>query len=203
MAYLIGASRIRLFVLTEENRGSLQVSSHSVEEGEEITDHVQPDSEEISISGELVGSGFKTIVARIKGWQNAGARVRYVGKTALRNCIITDFIPSFSKDIKNGCQFSMTLKRIRIASPAYIPSNTDTPTEERTTADAGVQSVSRSNSEGAYHVVKAKDTVYALVNGPYKQYGKTCADIMEANPSAFSRSGDFTSLIVGSRLNMG
>ena len=66
-----------------------------------------------------------------------------------------------------------------------------------------MQSVEVNNQQDQYHAVKAGDTVWSLVNGPYKKYGKSCEEIMAMNPDAFSKPGDFSTLKVGARLKMG
>lgn len=203
MAYLTGSRRVYLFVSEEENQTSIQASEHSVEQGESLTDHVRPDAETISVSGVISGRNHKSIVSLIKGWEKSGKAVRYSGRTKLTQCLISDFSPSYSKDIENGCGFSMTLRKVRVAKPAYVAPETTQATETKPLADAGMQSVEVNNQQDQYHAVKAGDTVWSLVNGPYKKYGKSCEEIMAMNPDAFSRPGDFSTLKVGARLKMG
>lgn len=201
MAYLIGTSRLYLFVVSEENTTSITASEHSVEKGEAITDHVKAEPESVSISGMLVGSGHANSLATLKSWEKSGELLQYSGGTILQRCLIRNLQASYSADLSGGCKFSMELKTVRLAAPAYVSENTTV--ETAATVDAGVQSVEKNSSDGVYHTVKAGDTVWALVNGPYKKYGKSCDDIMEMNPKAFSRAGDFRTLRVGARLRMG
>ena len=203
MAYLTGTRRVYLFVSEEENGTSIKASEHSVEQGMDLTDHVRPDSETISIRGVISGRNHRSIVSLIKKWESTGRAVSYSGRTKLSRCLIDDFSPSYSKDIQNGCQFSMIIRKVRIARPAYVPAQTAQPQEAKPTTDAGMQSVETNNSEDQYHTVKAGDTIWALTHGAYKKYGKSCDEIMAMNPDAFSRPGDFTTLKIGARLKMG
>lgn len=200
MAYLTGTNRIYLFVTSEETNYSVSASTHSVEDGEDLTDHVKAGSDTISISGMLVGSGYKMRVNTIKGWEKSGEIVRYSGGLSLSRCIISNFSVSHSADVAKGCNVSMDLTAVRIAKPAYVPPAQSTP-QTAETGNAGVQSV-EANTQDEYHTVKSGDNVYSLVNGAYKKYGKSCQEIMDANPDAFSRPGDFTTLKVGARLKM-
>lgn len=203
MAYLTGSRRVYLFVSEEENPTSIQASEHSVEQGEDLTDHVRPEAETITLSGVISGRNHKSIVSLIKGWEKSGKAVRYSGRTKLTQCLVSDFSPSYSKDIENGCSFTMTLRKVRIARPAYVAPEAAQPAEIRPTADAGMQSVERNNSADSYHNTKIGDSVWSLVTGAYKKYGKSCEEVMAMNPGAFSKAGDFSTLKANIKLKMG
>ena len=188
MAYLIGSHKVYLFVETEETVQAASASSHAVEQGADITDHVKAEPEELTVSGEIVGRQHQSIISTIKSWERSGELLRYAGSQTLRSCIIQSFSPS--------------LKRIRIAAPAYVAA-ADVPREARETVSLGMQSVEVNDTGARYHTVKPGDTIYSLVNGPYRSEGKSCEDIMAANPDAFSKRGDFRTLKVGARLKMG
>lgn len=202
MAYLTGTRRIYLFVRTENNAQSISASEHSVETGADLTDHVKADAEEISLDGIISGRNYKNIVKVIKNWEKSGTRVNYSGNISLSGCLIHNFRPSFSADIQNGCTFSMELKKVRIAAPSYVVQPNNSAPETKETTNTGTNSVEVNNTDGDYHTVKSGDTVWSLVNGAYKKYGKSCQDIMIANPEAFSRKGDFKTLKVGAKLKM-
>lgn len=203
MAYLTGSRRVYLFVTEEENPTSIQISEHSVEEGQPLVDHTRPDAETLSLTGIISGRKAKSIISTIRSWQKSGQTVRYSGRSSLTRSLIREFSYSNSKDIKNGCSFTMTLVKPRIARPAFIPPDTTQPAETKATSDAGMQSVEVNNANDSFHSVKAGDSIWSLVNGPYKKYGKSCEEIMALNPDAFSKPGDFSTLKVGARLKMG
>lgn len=206
MAYLTGTERVYLFVTEEESPTSVQASEHSVEQGEDLTDHIRPNADEVTLSGVISGANHKNIISLIAGWQRSGQAVRYAGRATLSQAMIQDFSQTWSPAIKNGCSFSMTLKKVRTAKPAYVIPLTEAVTKVTETikavANAGTQSVEQNNKDDCFHPVKAGDSVWSLVNGAYKKYGKTCEQIMAMNPDAFSRKGDLTSLKTGARLRM-
>ena len=150
MAYLTGTRKVYLFVSEEDNQTSISASEHSVEQGMDLTDHVRPDAESVSLRGIISGSNYKSIVSLIKKWEKAGRTVNYSGRTKLSQCLIDDFAPSYSKDIQDGCQFTMVLRKIRIARPAYVPATAAQPQEAKPAADAGMQSVEANNPEDQY-----------------------------------------------------
>ena len=51
-----------------------------------------------------------------------------------------------------------------------------------------------------YYTVKKGDTVLKLISTTFKEYGLTAQELMNANPSAFSKPGVVTTLKVGARL---
>lgn len=187
---------IYVFVKDENKSFGVQATEHPVESGIDITDHVKRNPITMSISGEIVGENASSVMSKLKQIHQSGTFVKYVGRTTLNNCIITDFSTSHPHNIWGGCSFAMTLKEIRVASTSY-----------KKKKDTGNQQpVKKSEEEWVYHTVKSGDCVWNLVaakNAPYKQYGMTCDEIMALNPDAFSRPGDFRTLQVGAKLKMG
>lgn len=187
-----------LFITSEEVSYGVEATTHPVEDGIDITDHVRRKARSISLSGEIVGSNASTIRSKIIALHQKGALCEYAGRTSLSDCIIEDFSTSHPNTVWGGCEFSMTLKEIRTAKSAYKSGS-------RTRASTQ-QITSKSTSSNVYHTVKKGDCVWALVaasNAPYKKYGATCNQVMAWNPDAFSRRGDFRTLKIGYRLKVG
>ena len=110
MAYLIGSHKVYLFVETEETAQAASASSHAVEQGADITDHVKAEPEELTVSGEIVGRQYQSIISTIKSWERSGELLRYAGSQTLRSCIIQSFSPNFSAGVSGGCKFSLEPK---------------------------------------------------------------------------------------------
>ena len=68
------------------------------------------------------------------------------------------------------------------------------------TTNGGTQQTQSGSGTEVYHVVKSGETVWGLVNTTYKSYGLTCQELINNNPSAFSKQGDATTLQVGAKL---
>lgn len=191
-----------IFVETEDYAYNVEVTEHAVESGIEISDHVQRKATTLSITGEIVGRNSETIKNKLKQIEQEGVICKFVGRNTLDNCLITSFTPTYSVDIWGGCGFSMSLKEVRTATTSYVKSN-----KTKDTKKTGTQQVAtKSKDENVYHAVKKGDTVWALVaspKAPYKKYGFSCDKVMELNPSAFSRKGDFTTLQIGKKIIVG
>lgn len=189
-----------IFVVDEDMSYGVEVTSHTVETGIEISDHVKRKGVTLSLTGEIVGKNAASVLSKIKTMHQTGTLCKYVGRTALSNCVIAEFATSHPHNIWGGCSFSMTLKEIRTASTSYKQ-------KTKQTKKTGTQQVKNQSKEtGVFHTVKKGDTIWDLVaapNAPYKKYGLTCDDIMKMNPNAFSRPGDFRTLKIGAKLVIG
>lgn len=189
-----------IFVADESLTYGADVTEHTVEEGIDIADHVKRRATSMSITGEIVGRNASSITNKLKQLCHSGKLCSYSGRSTFTNCLITDFVPSYTYNIWGGCEFSMTLKEIRTASTSYKKSKNDT-------SKAGTQQVKKKSTVTyVYHTVKKGDTIWDLVaapKAPYKKYGLTCAEVMALNPKAFSRAGDFRTLQIGKKIIVG
>lgn len=203
-----------IFVDSEDISNDVEVTSHSVEQGMNLTDNVRRTGKTLSIKGYLVGEDVHALSMKIEELQNKGSLVDYRGDFYFTGLLITSFKKSTSQDAKGAYAFTMDLSMVRIAESAYVPppskppkasSNKNTSkgkTKKKTNAGTK-QTTKKSTKKWVYHTVKKGDTVWALVNGPYKSLKSTCDQIMKWNPTAFSRKGDFRTLQIGKKLKMG
>ena len=208
-------NNLYIHVTSESVSYGSEISSHPIETGGEITDHMQKKSFELSISGKIVNVNDKkasNILSELKTLQAKGSLITYVGRNILYNMQISSFSTSHPNTVWGGCEFSMTLKEVKIAKPAYV-----SPTEETGVQNAGTQKVEVGNENKVYHTVKKGDTCWSLVYKNYKDLvfyddgepipnqsiKDKCNEIMAQNPHAFSRKGDFGTLIIGAKIFVG
>lgn len=187
---------VYVWLENEDVKRNIETTSHPVEKGIDVTDHVSPKANEISISGEIVGENATNDLATLKSYMQKGTLLNYVGRNVMNNMQIVQFDTGHPNTIWGGCSFSMTLKEVRIAQSSY------------TVKKAGTQQINKNTVTGTpvYHTVKSGDTVWLLFadsKAPYRSYGKDCNWVMQNNPSAFSKKGDFKSLKVGAKLIVG
>lgn len=194
-----------VFVESEDLAHDVESSSHPVEQGVDITDHIQRTPPEISISGKIVSYGdtkASDVLAQLKKMQLGGSLINYIGRNSCTNMQIQSFSTSHPNSVWGGCDFRMTLKEVRIAKPAYVAEQVN---------NGGTQQITQGENNNVYHTVKAGDCVWSLViTGAYKSYDPKyskpmdkCNWVMEQNPDAFSRPGDFRTLQVGKRILVG
>lgn len=80
---------------------------------------------------------------------------------------------------------------------------TKSSTTTKATTSKSTKQVSSGDNKAVYHTVKKGNTVWGLVNNNYKSLGKSVQWVIDNNPKCFSKKGDPTTLIVGSKLLMG
>lgn len=194
-----------IFVEDESLQHDVESSSHPVEKGVEITDHVQRKPQELSLKGKIVdhnGAKASDILEKIKQLQKSGSMIYYLGRNSMVNMQIQSFSTSHPNTVWGGCEFNMTLKEVRIAKPAYNASRVN---------NGGTQQVDKGENKNIYHTVKKGDCVWSLViTGAYKsldpKYSKPmdkCNWVMSQNQSAFSRKNDFRTLQIGKKILVG
>lgn len=110
---------MELFVISEEPEYSVQVSSHNVEKGGTITDHIQKDTASLHLEGLLIGPQAANYKQRLVKAMNEGKLLQYTGRNMMLNCVITSLRTAHDSSIANGMSFTMSLKQVNIVKPAY------------------------------------------------------------------------------------
>lgn len=197
---------IYVFVDSENVTDGVSATTHPVEKGEPLTDHVQPSPETISITGELVGENAADTLSKLKKIMRTGTLVDYTGRNYIKNALLLNFDTGHPYTVWGGCTFSADIQKVRIAKSPYNASS----------GNGGTQQVEEnSNATKVYHTIKKGDTVWGLVaasNAPYKSLKRegagsgttnACNWVMKNNPHAFSRYGDFRTGQIGKKLYVG
>lgn len=201
-------NNLYIFVEDEEVSNAVESTSHPVEQGIDITDHVQRKPIELSLKGKIVDYGSTKaadVLQRLKEWQRSGSMITFKGRNVLYDLQIQDFTTTHPYSNWGGCDYSMTLKEVRIAKSAYVA-----PKKNSSVTNCGIQQISKGENTAVYHTVKAGDNIWNLVSGAYKTLtpkGSNTMDkcnwVMAQNPSAFSKKGDFRTLQVGQKILIG
>lgn len=199
-------NNLYVFVEDEEVSHDIEATSHPVEKGVDITDHIQRKPIELSLKGKIVdyeGKKATEVLDTIKKLQTGGSLVTYKGRNILYDLQIQSLSTTHPYTTWGGCDFNMTLIEVRIAKSAYT-------TPITAYKHGGMQQISKGESTSVYHTVKSGDCIWNLVTGAYKslepKYSNTmdkCNWIMSQNPSAFSKKGDFRTLQVGQKILVG
>lgn len=155
-----------VFVKDEDVKYGVSVSTHPVENGLDLTDHVKREPITISIKGEIVGKDAAKTLEKIVALHHSGKYVKYVGRNTLSKAIITSLDTSHPNTIKGGCSFTMEIKEIRVASRPLV---VKTVAAKKTTASGKQQITKKSTSTTRTYTVKQGDTLWAISK---KYYGK-------------------------------
>ncbi|WP_313893853.1 LysM domain-containing protein [Psychrobacillus sp.] len=171
---------IQIHVEKESLQNDVELPSHPVEKGINLTDHVERKPVVLSISGKLIrpdNTSLETLLGRLSTIETKGTVVNYEGRRIYHNLMIAAFSYDADSKIMNGFNFSMTLKEVRFAAPSYVslPKKTKT-------AVAGVSSVGRKQTVNKkqspiYHVTKKGDTY----SGIAQKYGAKWQEVQKNN----------------------
>lgn len=216
MAYLNG---YYIFVETEDLDRQVDTSTHSVEQGVDITDTVKRKPLQLSLSGSIVEYEKSkkqvkaaTIIKEFEQMMNTGKLITFNGRNYCANMQIQSFPTTHTNNNTGGADFTMSLQECRIVKNAYVPPIIHLGTYS---FNGGKQQVEKGENEEVWHTVKKGDCVAALVaepNAPYKNlkregaksgYWGACNWVMDKNQSAFSRKGDFRTLQIGKKILLG
>lgn len=195
-----------VFVQDESVSYEVESTSHAVEKGEPITDHVKRNPEVLSISGKIADYDSKKaseILSALLKLQADGSLINYLGRNYGGDYQIQSFNTSHPNTVWGGCEFDMTLKQVRIAKKAVIK-------QDGNKGTTSTQQVDKGENKNVYHTVKKGECVWNLVTKNYKSLEpkfntvmKKCEWVMQQNPNAFSRKGDFRTLKINAKLLVG
>ena len=110
-------------VVDESVSNETDITSHAVETGIDISDHIRNKPVQISISGNIVDVGdvkAYTILSQLQQFQKSGAMIEYHGRNVQNGLMIASFNTTHPNTINGGCEFSMELRGLRTAAPSYI-----------------------------------------------------------------------------------
>ncbi|TQR21795.1 LysM peptidoglycan-binding domain-containing protein [Psychrobacillus vulpis] len=171
---------IQIHVEKESLQNDVELPSHPVEKGINLTDHVEREPVVLSISGKLIrpdNTSLETLIGRLSTIETKGTAIVYEGRRIYHNLMIAAFSYDADSKIMNGFNFSMKLKEVRFAAPSYV----SLPAKAKS-AVAGVSSVGRKQTVNKkqspiYHVTKKGDTYYGVAI----KYGVNWQDVQKNN----------------------
>lgn len=219
---------VYIHVVNEDLSHNVEVSTHPVEQGVEITDTVKRGAASLSLSGNIVDYEVRGLQAKasnvirlLKQKASTGKLVTYTGRNICGSFQITSFSTGHPNTIWGGCTFSMELQECRIAKNSYVaPKTTATDGQNQSSVkDGGQQQVDKGENGEVYYTTKNGDTVWNLVvrksDGTIADYANLkrekcgngdwdkCKWVMANNRHAFSKFGVYESLQVDQKLYLG
>lgn len=208
-----------IHVTDEKVDYEVEASTHSVENDVDITDTIKRKSVQLSISGKIVnvpaplsngGEIIMTaasILEQLRTLQSCGAVIDYSGRNSESGFQIISLSTSHGNDVAGGAAFDMTLCELKTAQNSYTaPTVEDVVEASDAVTEGGDQIPEQGDSTEVWYTTQPGDVVWNLVADPSAVYknlrrdGQTDGDmgacnwVMEHNPHAFSRPGDFTSM---------
>ncbi|MCM1544693.1 MAG: hypothetical protein NC110_05270 [Ruminococcus sp.] len=143
-------------------------TEHPVEEGISLSDHTRRNPIEINLTGKIVGSNWKNVLDKLNAYKNKGTLITFTGRTTLKNAQIMNIDDSYDSSISDGCNYSMTIREVRIAQSAYVSSKAKTGSAVATAVIKSGSKIALS-SEPLYAASSSKSAVRSI-SGTYYIY---------------------------------
>ena len=127
---------LAIFVEQESVQDDIASTDHPTEQGLPLTSGIQRQPIKVSLQGVIVDNGkytAKQIRDNLKKLQKAGSLVTYKGNNTISNLQIQSFNGDWSNKNWGGFAYTMELKEVRIAKPAYVKKAATTPPSKKTT----------------------------------------------------------------------
>ena len=107
-------------VIESENpKDSATVTDKPVESGQDISDHVKQNSSTINIRGQMTEDAADKLTI-LKRYQRNGELLKYVGRNIYSNMVIEELDREHGVTNRNGFQFNIKLKQVRIATAKEV-----------------------------------------------------------------------------------
>lgn len=106
-------------VLSEDLAESSSTTDHALEDGEQITDHVNNDPIVLNIEGFIRDSTDQRLL-KLRNYREKGKLLSYNYRNRLETVLITSFNSKKDVKVSDGYTFTMTLKQVRLARAPNI-----------------------------------------------------------------------------------
>lgn len=196
-----------LFVKDESLDYTVTPATHPVERGVDITDHIHPQPKTLNLNGQIVGASAENTRGELVHRMNLGLTVKYAGRNIFTGAQIISFSTTSTNTVWGGYEFTMQLKEVRTAYPAYTNEN-DGRLLTGSLDDVGVQQITNVPlPRQRYHTVKRGQRLLDIAR-LYRQNGATESTIKALNSGkgsifAAGKSGDWNNLAPGANLLIG
>lgn len=104
----------------EKPRDLVTITDNSVENGQDVSDHVKQESSIIDLKGQMIGDDASKKLQQLKKYQREGKLLNYIGRNIYNNMGILTIDRDHGKQISNGFEFNITLKQVRIATAKTV-----------------------------------------------------------------------------------
>lgn len=102
-------------VIEEKLQYQNEISEHTVEDGEEIADHVRRRPRTLQLTATIAGRDYEIRYERLRELADSREMGMYVGITVWENVVIEQFDPSHTVRVSNGVTFTLTLRQVQVA----------------------------------------------------------------------------------------
>ena len=110
---------VEILVIDETPGCSNSVTEKPVEGGV-IVDNVKQNSTTLGLTGAVTGEDAFQKLQQLRKYSRSGELLRYEGRNIFTNVVIERFDTSHTVKIRNGFEFNLSLKEVRIATAQIV-----------------------------------------------------------------------------------
>lgn len=148
---------VEIDVITSENLNeSSKTTDHALEDGEQISDHVNADPINLALVGVIIDPNDEKLL-KLREFRQKGELLSYNYRNRLETVLITSFNTKRDPSVKDGYSFTMTLKQIRLVkAPNMIRVSVPVKKQVKAITKAGKKSVKKTASKTTTKKVTSK-----------------------------------------------
>lgn len=140
----------------EDLNESSTTTDHALEDGEQITDHVENDPITLTVTGIVIDRN-DTKLLKLRQYRQSGKLLSYNYRSRLETVLITSFNTKKHKDIKDGYDFTMNLKQIKMSkAPNVIRVSVPVKKQVKPITKVGKKTVKKATTKKAQKKVTSK-----------------------------------------------
>ena len=128
MAYTLTGKKNGVIRFTEAETGTItkeslstsnKITDNPIEDGSNINDHVFNNPDQFSITGTAIGNAGE-IKSKLDAMKEKGDIITYSGRIRIDNLVIQNWSPAYDSKNKNGFEFTVSFKKIKISTSEYV-----------------------------------------------------------------------------------
>lgn len=118
-------------ISSEVTNHAAESTDHAVERGEDITDHTKTVAPIVEITGAVMGDGAAAKLQKLKKYQKDGELLRFTSRTIYNNMFIESLSTDHHAGIRDGYEFEITLKQVKVVSAKEFKITAVNPTTKK------------------------------------------------------------------------
>lgn len=154
-------------VVKEDIDNSADTTDKPVEKGQDISDHYKVKAVRVDLSGVIVNDSEEKYEA-LKGYMKDAKLLTYLGNVFLKNVVITTLARKDSSSVKDGYEYDIVLKEVRIAIPETFEIKVKNPVTKKQDKKTATK-VKKHTNKGRKQLKKATAIKHDRVLGRHKQ----------------------------------
>lgn len=126
-------------VTSESVEISSRVTFFAVEDGQDVADHVSLEPESLPISGVIAGEDAFQRLTILRNFRNNKELLTFVSRNVFSNVVIETLTTRHNARTRDGFEFDMTLRRVRLSRVREVQITPVMRTQVRPVQNQGIQ----------------------------------------------------------------